>query len=75
MREILKEHRTLNIYIYMMNILSNIIFMHRLDNATAHSAFLTKFCKPSHAHTNFQYLLKGISIEFLLDDDFADLSR
>ena len=30
MREILKEHRTLNIY--MMNILSNIIFMHRLDN-------------------------------------------
>ena len=56
MKEILKEHRILNIY--MMNILGNIIFMHRLDNTTAHYTFLTKFCKPSHAHQHFHYHLK-----------------
>ena len=36
-REILKEHRTLNIS--MMNILSNIIFINWLDITTAHSMF------------------------------------
>ena len=40
--------------IYQLNILSNIIFMHRVENKTALSIFLTKFCKPSHAYpTNF----------------------
>ena len=51
-REIFKEQKILNIY--QLNILSNIIFMHRLGNKTASSIFLTKFCKPSHAYpTNF----------------------
>ena len=56
MKEILKEHRILNIYV--MNILGNVIFMHRLDNTTAHSTILTKFCKPSHARKHLHYLLK-----------------
>ena len=51
-REIFKEQKILNIY--QLNILSNIIFMHRVENKTAPSIFLTKFCKPSHAYpTNF----------------------
>lgn len=28
-----------------------LIFMPELDNTAAHSIFLTKFCKPLHAHT------------------------
>ena len=51
-REIFKEQKILNIY--QLNILSNIIFMHRVENKTAPSIFLTKFCKSSHAYpTNF----------------------
>ena len=51
-REIFKEQKILNIY--QLNILSNIIFIHRVENKTAPSIFLTKFCKPSHAYpTNF----------------------
>ena len=51
-REIFKEQKILNIY--QLNILSNIIFMHRVENKTAPSIFLTKFCKPSHPYpTNF----------------------
>ena len=52
LREIFKEQNILNIY--QLNILSNIIFTHRVENKTAPSIFLAKFCKPSHASpTNF----------------------
>ena len=47
-REILKEQKILNIY--QLNILSNIIFTHRVENENAPFIFLTKFCKPSHAY-------------------------
>ena len=48
-REIFKEQKILNIY--QLNILSNIIFMHRVENKTAPSIFLTK---SSHScPTNF----------------------
>ena len=47
-REIFKEQKILNIY--QLNILSNIIFMHRVENKTALSIFLTKFCKPSYPY-------------------------
>ena len=51
-REIFKEQKILNIY--QLNILSNMVFMHRVENKTAPSIFLTKFCKPSHSYpTNF----------------------
>ena len=51
-REIFKKQNILNIY--QLNILSDIIFMHRVENKTAPSIFLTKFCKPSHPYpTNF----------------------
>ena len=50
--EIFKEQKILNIY--ELKILSNIIFMHRVENKTAPFIFLTKFCKPSHSYpTNF----------------------
>ena len=48
--------------------------MHRVENKTAPSIFLTKFCKPSHAYpTNFSahnflvptLKLKKVSTEFL----------
>ena len=45
-REIFEEQKDLNIY--PLNILSNIISMHRVENKTAPSIFLTKFCKSSH---------------------------
>ena len=35
---------------YQLNILRNIIFIHHVENKTAPSTFLTKFCKPSHAY-------------------------
>ena len=47
--------------------------MHRVENKTAPSIFLTKFCKPSHAYpTNFSahnFLAPTfkVSIEFLLE--------
>ena len=50
--------------------------MHRVENKTAPSIFLTKFCKPSHPYpTNFSahnflvptLKLKKVSIEFLLE--------
>ena len=44
-REIFKDQKILNIY--QLNILSNIIFMHRVEIKTATSIFLTKLCKPS----------------------------
>ena len=47
-REIFKEQKILNIY--QLNILSNIIFMHRVENKTAPSIFLKKICKPSHPY-------------------------
>ena len=51
-RETFKEQKILNIY--QLNIWSNIIFMHRVENKTAPSIFLTKFCKPSRSYpTNF----------------------
>ena len=51
-REIFKEQKILNIY--QLNILSNIIFMHCVENKTAPFIFLTKFCKLSHpCPTNF----------------------
>ena len=51
-REIFKEQKILNIY--QLNILSNIIFMLRVENKTAPSIFLTRFCKPSRpSPTNF----------------------
>ena len=51
-REIFKGQKILNIY--QLNILNNTIFMHRVENKTAPSIFLTKFCKPSHVYpTNF----------------------
>ena len=44
------EQKILNIY--QLNTLSNIIFMHRVENAPF--IILTKFCKPSHPYpTNF----------------------
>ena len=40
--------------IYQLNILSNIIFMHLVENKTASAIFLIKFCKPSQLYpTNF----------------------
>ena len=49
---IFKEQKMLNIY--QLNILSIITFIHCVENKTAPSIFLTKFCKPSHAYpTNF----------------------
>ena len=51
-REIFKEPKILNIC--QLNILSNIIFIHRVENKTSPSIFLTKFCKPFHLYpTNF----------------------
>ena len=47
-REIFKEQKILNIY--QLNILNNIIFMHRVENKTARPIFLTNFCKPSLAY-------------------------
>ena len=47
-REIFKEQKILNIY--QLNILSNIIFMHCVENKTAPSIFLTKLCNPSHVY-------------------------
>ena len=50
--------------------------MHRVENKTAPSIFLTKFCKPSHPYpTNFSahnflvptLKLKKVGIEFLLE--------
>ena len=50
--------------------------MHRVENKTAPSIFLTKFCKPSQAYpTSFlahnflvpTFKLKKVSIEFLLE--------
>ena len=39
---------------YCRNILSNIIFIHSVENKTAPSIFLTKFCKLPHVYpTNF----------------------
>ena len=32
------------------NNIQEIIFMHRVENKTAPSLFLTKFCKPSHTY-------------------------
>ena len=50
-RDVLKEQKSLNIY--QLNILSKIIFIHRVEKG-APSIFLTKFCKPSHPYpTNF----------------------
>ena len=52
---IFKEQKILNIY--QLNILSNIIFMHRVENKTAPSTFVTKCCKLSHAYpTNFRFI-------------------
>ena len=54
-REIFKEQKILNRY--QLNILSNIIFMHRVENKTAPSIFLTTFCKLSHVYpTNFRLI-------------------
>ena len=51
-RDVLKEQKSLNIY--QLNILSKIIFIHRVENKTALSIFLAKFCKPSNPYpTNF----------------------
>ena len=47
-REIFKEQKILNVY--QSNILSNIIFMYRVENKTVPSIFLTKFCKSSHGY-------------------------
>ena len=71
------EQKILNIY--QLNILSNIIFMHRVENKTAPSIFLTKFCKPSHpCPTDFSahnflvptLKLKKVGIEFLLEASY-----
>ena len=35
---------------YQLNILRNIVFIHHVENKTAPSTFLRKFCKPSHAY-------------------------
>ena len=45
---ILKEHRSL--IVHVMNILSKIIFIHRIGNKTAHSTFLTNSVN-LHMHT------------------------
>ena len=51
-REISKEQKVLDIY--QLSILSNIIFMHRVENKIASSIFLSKFCKLSNSYpTNF----------------------
>ena len=51
-KKIFKEQKILNIY--LLNILSNIIFMHPVENKNVPSIFSTKLCKPSHAYpTNF----------------------
>ena len=46
--EIFKEHKFLNIY--QLDILRNIIFMHRVENKNCTSIFLAKFRKPSHTY-------------------------
>ena len=55
-REIFKEQKILNIY--QLNILSSIIFMHRVENKTAPSIFLTKFRKLS---TSIQQMFRLIT--------------
>ena len=40
---------------YLLNILSNITFMYRLENKTAPYIFLKIFCKPSHAYQTNSY--------------------
>ena len=81
-REIFKEQKILNIY--QLNILSNIIFMHRVENKTAPSIFLTNFFKPSHSYpTNFSahnflvppLKLKKVGIEFLLETRYFGTTR
>ena len=65
-RKFFKEQKTLNIY--QLNILSNIIFMHRLENKTAPSIFLAKFCKLSHAYpTHFSahnFLVLALKLKY-----------
>ena len=36
-----------------------LIFMQEVDNTTAYSIFLTKFCKPSHAHSTTRISVRG----------------
>ena len=76
-RKIFKEQKILNIY--QLNILSNIIFMHGVENKIAPSIFLAKLCKPSHPYrTNFSahnflvptLKLKKVGIEFLLESRY-----
>ena len=43
------------------------IFMQELDNPTVHSIFLTKSCKPSHAHTTRRISVRDFA-------DFADFT-
>ena len=51
-REIFKEQRIL--IIYQLNIIGNVVLIHRVENKTVPSIFLTKFCKPSYPYpTNF----------------------
>ena len=73
-REVSKEQAILNTY--HLKILSNIIFMHRVENKTATSKFQTKFCQPLHSYPkNFSahnflvptLKLKKVGIEFLLE--------
>ena len=58
--------------------------MHRVENKTAPSIFLTKFCKPSHSYpTNFSahnflvppLKLKKVGIEFLLETRYFGTTR
>ena len=58
------------------NNIQEIIFIHRVENKTAPSLFLKKFCKPSHTYPasfsahNFlvpTFKLKKVGIEFLLE--------
>ena len=47
--EIYKDQEILNIY--QFNILSNMIFMHLVENKTAPPIILTKFYEPSHTYS------------------------
>ena len=59
--------------VYQLNILNNVMFMHRISTKTAPAVFHPRFQRPSHSYpTNFsesKYLLpahnlKGVNLEY-----------
>ena len=54
-KELFVQNKVFNVY--QLNILNNLIFMHKVRNETAPAVFLPKFQKPAHPYpTNFSKL-------------------